>query len=173
VRAGAQSQTTTVTLKPGEKGFVTSVRVPSASVGVVDVRARLKTDGSVVPLSDSVQTEIGTTATQPLAFRRGPSTGNRLTPAADFRFSRTERIRLEIPIGADAKAGAARMLDRNGQALQVPVTVTERTDDGTGQRWLVADVALAALGAGDYAIEVSSSRGGTDTKVLTGIRVER
>jgi hypothetical protein len=173
VRSGSATQTTTVTLKPGEKTFVTTVTMPSITEKTVDVRARLKTDGAVTPATDAIQTEVGAAAVQPLAFRRGPSTANRYMPAADFRFNRTERVRLEIPVHADAKPGAGRLLDRNGLALQLPVTVAERTDTASGQRWVTADLALAALAAGDYVIEVSTSHGGTESKLLTGIRVGR
>ena len=58
------------------------------------------------------------------------------------------------------------LLDRAGKALQVPVQVTERTD-ADGIRWIVADVTLAPLAAGDYAIEVSA--GGASQ--VTGFRV--
>jgi VWFA-related protein len=173
VRSGSATQTTTVTLKPGEKTFLTTVTMPSITEKTVDVRARLKSDGAVTPATDAIQTEVGAAAVQPLAFRRGPSTGNRYMPAADFRFNRTERVRLEIPVNADAKPGAGRLLDRNGLALQLPVTVAERTDTASGQRWVTADLALAALAAGDYVIEVSTSQGGTESKLLTGIRVGR
>jgi VWFA-related protein len=173
VRAGNASQTTSVELGPGEKTFVTSVKLAPGTTGQVDVRARLRTEDSAVPVTDAVQAEVGPAATQPLAFRRGPSTGNRLRPVADFRFSRTERLRLEIPVGAQAKAGPGRMLDRNGQPLQVPVTVTERTDAASGQRWVTADITLAALAAGDYAVEVTAVDGSSELKVLTGIRVTR
>jgi VWFA-related protein len=173
VRAGSASQTTSVTLKPGEKAFVTSVTLAAGATGPVEVHARLKTDGSVAPSTDIVQADVGPAATQPLLFRRGPSTGNRPRPTADFRFSRTDRVRLEIPIGADGKPGPGRMLDRNGQPLQVPVTVGERTDAATGQRWVTADITLAALAAGDYAVEVTTLNAGTELRVLTGIRVTR
>ena len=173
IRSGTVSQTATVTLKPGEKTFITTVTLPSVTEKTVDIRARLKSDGTITPATDAVQTEIGPAATQPLAFRRGPSTANRLMPAADFRFTRNERVRLEIPVGADAKPGAGRLLDRNGLALQLPVTVGERTDDASGQRWVTADVILAPLAAGDYVVEVATLRGGTESKLLTGIRVVR
>jgi hypothetical protein len=55
----------------------------------------------------------------------------------------------------------------------VPVTIGERTDTATGQRWLTADVTLAALGAGEYVIEVSAPGAGVDQKTLTAIRVTR
>ena len=110
---------------------------------------------------------------QPLLFRRGVTTGNRVLPAADLRFSRTERVRLELPVAGDAKAGAGRILDRAAQPLQVPVTVGERLDDATGQRWITADVVLAPLAGGDYAIEVEVVGDGKSQRVISAIRVVR
>ena len=55
--------------------------------------------------------------------------------------------------------------------LPIPVTTGERTDAATGQRWLIADVTLAPLGAGDYAIELTVLRAGEPTKILKAIRV--
>ena len=71
------------------------------------------------------------------------------------------------------KPGQGRLLDRTGQALQVPVTIGERTDMATGQRWVTADVTLAPLGAGEYVIEVSALGAGAERKTLTAIRVTR
>ena len=50
------------------------------------------------------------------------------------------------------KPGTGRMLDRTGQPLAVPVTVGERVDGQ--QRWITADLALAPLAPGDYAVEI-------------------
>ena len=66
-------------------------------------------------------------------------------------------MRLEFPVGPgvrDGKPLSGRVIDRGGVATQVPVSVAERTEEVTGQRWITADVSLAALSPGDYAIEV-------------------
>ena len=42
-----------------------------------------------------------------------------------------------------------------------------------GQRWLIGDVTLAALGAGDYVIEIGAISAGGTQKTLTPIRVTR
>ena len=42
--------------------------------------------------------------------------------------------------------------------LPVPVTVGERTDEATGQRWITADVTLAPLAPSDYLVEVGDHR---------------
>jgi hypothetical protein len=84
----------------------------------------------------------------------GPTTGNKEVPTADLRFRRSESIRLEIPTTAEA-AGSARLLDRTGKPLAVPVTSAIR-DDPDGSRWVTAQLALAPLAPGDYVIEMSN-----------------
>lgn len=169
VQAGDRSTRTRVTLAPGERGFVTAVTLPAVNAADVSVRARLSGEGSIEPLSDTIRVSLAEGAARPLLFRRGPSTGNRVLPAADARFTRAERLRLELPVAAAVLPGAARMLDRAGHALRLPVRVGEKTD-AAGQRWITADVVLAPLAAGDYAIEQSPEGMG---KVITAIRVTR
>ena len=65
------------------------------------------------------------------------------------------------------------MLDRGGTATQIPVTVAERTDEGTGQRWITADVTLAALSPADYVVEVVIATKTGERRMLTPIRVGR
>jgi VWFA-related protein len=170
--AGGTSTTAKVTLKPGERTFLSSLALPPGATGQLDVRVRLAGEVGGLPLSDSIRLDAAAKG-EPLLFRRGATTGNRLLPAADFRFSRTERVRIEIPVG-DAKPGAGRVLDRAGQPLQVPVTTGERVDTASGQRWVTADVNLAALAPGDYAVEVAVAvQGAAEARTLVGIRVTR
>jgi VWFA-related protein len=166
---GSSSTTAQVKLKPGERSFQTMLQAPSSGAGELSVRVRLRpVEGTASALQDAVQLPPDTSAA-PLYFRRGATTGNKLLPAADLRFSRTERVRLEIPVAADAKSGAGRLLDRAGQPLEVPVTVSERTDETTGQHWVAADVNLGPLAPGDYGIEVGFGK----ERVVTAIRVTR
>lgn len=167
---GGTTASVTEPLKPGERTFVVAVPAEGGEAPI-DVRARFTADGAYTPMSDGARVEASGFP-QPLLFRRGPSTGNRLQPAADFRFSRTERLRLEVPLAADATPGPGRLLDRNAQPLQVPVQVTERTDEA-GRRWLTADAVLAPLAAGDYVVEMAYVAEGTEQKVLTAVRVGR
>lgn len=92
--------------------------------------------------------------------RRGQSTGNRDVPTADLRFRRSEQIRVEVPT-ASSDPVAARLLDRTGRPLAVPVTAALR-DDGDGSRWRTAQLALAPLAPGDYVIEIAAGSGGSD-----------
>ena len=104
-------------------------------------------------------------ATGALFVRRGPSTANRDAPTADLRFRRNEQIRVEIPI-ASAEPLTARLLDRTGKPLAVPVTAAVR-DDADGSRWATAQLALAPLAPSDYAIELSSG----DRRMISAFRV--
>lgn len=169
--AGAAVGQSTATLKQGERAFLVKIPVEGAATGALDVRARLTPTGGGAPIADAAKLDLDPALAQPLLFRRGLSTGNRLQPAAGFQFSRTDRLRLELPIGT-ATPGTGRLLDRTAQPLQIPVQVAERTD-ADGQRWLTADATLSALGAGDYVLEVTLTADGTERRVLTGIRVTR
>jgi VWFA-related protein len=172
--ADGASVNTRVVLKPGERTFLAKLDLPSPPKDILDVRARVVAEsGGTEPLSGSVRLDLDPYEPQPLMFRRGVTTGNRLLPAADVRFSRTERVKIEIPIGAvEGAPVSGRVLDRGGLPTQVPVTMSERTDD-TRQHWIVADVNLAALSPADYAIEVKLTREKKEVRLLTPIRVVR
>jgi VWFA-related protein len=172
VNAGSASTTTRVQLKPGERTFLTALKLAGMNGGDVDVRARLTPDGGT-PSVDSVRVEVGPATAQPLLFRRGVTTGNRVLPAADFRFSRTERLRIEIPVAAGTKPGTGRVLDKAGTALGLSVTVGEKRDETSGQLWITADATLAPLAPGDYAIEVAFTAGDVEQRVVTAIRLIR
>jgi hypothetical protein len=171
---GGKSITAKVTLKPGERTFLTPIPLSAAPTGEVSVRARVvSTSGEGLPITDTMRFDASTLVGQPVLYRRGLSTGNRMVPAADLRFNRTERARLELPVGSDVKPGSGRLLDRAGKPLQVPVAVSERTDEATKQRWVAADVVLAALSSGDYAIEVEIVEPTRSQRIVSAIRVVR
>lgn len=89
----------------------------------------------------------------------------REVPTADSRFRRTERIIIETP-AAFAKDISARLLDRTGKPLAVPVTAVIR--EGTdGTRWHRLELTLAPLAPADYVVESTS---GTD-RTLIAFRV--
>ena len=104
-------------------------------------------------------------------FHRGPSTGNQMQPATTRIFPRSDRVHVELEAAADAPPWTGALLDRTGTKTAVPVTVGERSDSGSGQRWLTADVTLAPLGAGDYLIELKSTAGAEQRRTLVAIRV--
>ena len=175
LKAGGSSTNAQVKLAAGERTFAIPVKL-SAPIesGTLDVRATLAGNGQEAdPFSDILRLDLASSIGQPMLFRRGMSTGNRMLPAASFQFSRTERARLEFPANADAKSATGRLLDKAGEPLAIPVTIGERTDAQTGQRWVTADIVLAPLSAGDYAVELTRGEAGAQQKVLTAIRVTK
>ena len=108
---------------------------------------------------------------EPALFHRGPSTGNRMQPATARIFPRSDRLHLELEAAPDSPTWTGALLDRSGTRTAVPVTVGDRTDAASGQRWLTADITLAPLGAADYLIELTSTAGSQQRRTLVAIRV--
>jgi VWFA-related protein len=131
------------------------------------VRTGARSTDAAVPARDTMRITIPPSprADGAIWIRRGPPTANRDTPTADLRFRRNEQVRVEIPTLA-ANAGAARLLDRTGKALAIPVAAGVR-DDADGSRWMTAQLTLAPLAAGDYVLELAN---GND-RMLAAFRV--
>jgi len=87
------------------------------------------------------------------ALRRGPSTGLQYVRADQARFRRTERLRIEVAMPAGAANAAGRVLTMQEQAT--PLVVTYSTAENNGQTIGIADVILAPLAVGEYALELS------------------
>ena len=164
--AGEQLGSTTIDVPAGEAGF--SARVPTngpLAAGDYAVRIRLRGgDGMVSDTARVIVPAQSSALGEAVMWRRGQSTGPKYVKTADPRFQRSDRMRLEF--ATNANGATARLLDRAGKTLQVPVQVTERTDTD-GIRWIVADVTLAPLAASDYAIEVNAGGGSQ----VTGFRI--
>jgi VWFA-related protein len=173
--AGTAAASAQVTLAPGERTFAVPVKFSNpVDSGTLDVRTMLRGAGpDGERLSDVLRLDLDTSIGQPMLFRRGLSTGNRLLPAASFQFSRTELVRLEFPAASDSTTATGRLLDRTGEPLAVPVTIGERTDQQTGQRWVTADITLAPLSPGDYAVELTRGDAAAQQKIVTAIRVTK
>jgi VWFA-related protein len=163
---GDQLASSPVDVPAGQGAF--SVRVPTAgplTPGDYAVRVRLRgRDASASDTARVTVPEKPSAVGEAVMWRRGGSTGPQFVRTADPRFQRSDRLRLEL--ATDTNGATARLLDRVGKALQVPVQVTERAD-ADGIRWIVADVTLAPLAPGDYAIEVTA---GGEIQV-TGFRI--
>jgi VWFA-related protein len=174
ISKSGKSSTAQVTLAPGERSFAVPVSLTAGMTGALDVRARMTgPDPAMDGLSGNTSVDVTSADAQPVIFRRGPTSGNRMVPAASFLFSRTERARFEFAIGAEVKPGAGQLLDRGGKPLAIPVTVSERTDEKTGQRWVAADITLAALAAGDYAVEITLAGATGTQRLVAALRVGR
>ena len=172
VTSGATTASGTSEIAAGRRTFLAAVPFKLDGEGQVDVRVRVSSPSGVVRIGDTVRTTLTEGLPDPMLFRRGPSTGNQLQPLAEPVFSRTERARFEVPLAAETTVTAARLLDRNGNPLDVPATLGERTD-AAGMRWKTIDATLAPLATGDYVLELTGTLRGGDTKLLTAFRVTR
>jgi hypothetical protein len=162
------SRTLDVRTDDGPFGF----EVPESGTlpgGEYAIRVRITSDaddGQTFSDTTRVVVNEGSAIGEALLWRRGPTTGLQHRRTADPRFQRNERLRLELPTGVPGPA-EARILDRNGNPLTVPVQVAEREDPSGAFRWIVVDATLAPFAAGDYAIEVALG----SEKQVTGFRI--
>jgi len=155
----AQVASQRLEIKPGENGF--TVQLPDAGgmqSGDYTVRVRLRSpmEGELA-LIDTARISVKSPPSlgDAVMWRRGLSTGPQHLHTADPRFLRNERLRLELPTSSTESA-TARVIDRNGQTISVPVEVSSRPDAGFS--WVVVDLALAPFGPADYAIEVTQGQ---------------
>jgi VWFA-related protein len=170
--AGATVSTTHARIEPGARSFrvaLTSSTPLAAGDYAVHIRAR-GAAATAIALNEVVRLalpqapdEIGA-----ICVRRGPATGNKEVATADLRFRRSEHIRVEVP--SISPAVSARLLDRTGKALAVPLTAAVR-EDADGSRWQTAELALAPLAVGDYVIELAGGAGGERKRTLVAFRI--
>jgi hypothetical protein len=165
---GATVASTHAHVDPGLRSFRVSF-TPSEPLVPGEYMVRLRARGG---LSSTASNETLPVALAPppqasgvLFVRRGPATGNRDMPTADLRFRRSEHIRLELP--EPQGSVMARLLDRTGKPLAIPVTTTTR-EEGDGSRWVTAQLALAPLAAGDYIVEFANG----SMRTLAAFRIQ-
>ena len=147
--------------------LVPVVATRSLEPGDYQIRVRSQTPSGVETVSMPITLPPATpspVASGAVFVRRGPLTGNKEVPTADMRFRRSDRLRVEVP--SAAAATGARLLDRTGKPMPVPVASNTR-NDADGSRWATAELALAPLAAGDYVIEVMAD----PTRTLVAFRV--
>jgi hypothetical protein len=167
---GKTLATARVEIPRGSRSFRVALSPsPALSSGdyVVRVGARSGDTATTVPVRDllHVPAPAPSTSSGVIFMRRGPTTGIKDVPTADLRFRRSERIRVEIPTLSTVAPGA-RLLDRTGKPLAVPVTGALR-DDPDGSRWQTGELALAPLAPGDYVIELSEG----NARMLSAFRI--
>ena len=159
------------------RAFVRFLSHADLGAGEFLVRAQMKGEpGSLADVTEQLRItvparEAGTDPPpgQPLTFRRGPYTGPAFQPTLDMRFRRAERIRVDVSVAGSDVSLSARLLDRKGQPLQIPMTAALREE--AGRRFAAAELALAPLAFGDYLIELSIHRGQRVDKVIVPFRI--
>ena len=118
--------------------FITELTLtPAASLAPGDYTLQIRAKGAEVISPGIEELRLSIPAAPAgggvLFMRRGPVTGNREVATADARFRRGERFILEAP-ASSARRVSARLLDRTGNALNIPVTTAIR-EDADGLRW--------------------------------------
>jgi hypothetical protein len=156
-------------VEPGARG--TLIKVPvGREAGPWNAMVRLSGEGQP-PQMDSVAISraAGTLLGGPIAYRAGAPAASPWRPLAAFHFRRTERLRIEWPVLTAIDSHEARLLDRKGQPLAVPIAVAMR--ETAGSTVVAADLNLAPLSIGEYLIELTAKGGGTAEQKLVAIRV--
>ena len=143
--------------------------------GRYQVRAEAKAANARVPLRLSTVVTVpdanALLGSAAVASRRGPGTGRLFEPSADPRYRRTERLVVETPLMASDAKLTARLLNRVGQPMAVPVTLAERLDESLQLRVAVAELALAPLAPGEYVVEVAAAKGTATSTITYGFRI--
>ncbi|HEX5214980.1 MAG TPA: VWA domain-containing protein [Vicinamibacterales bacterium] len=168
--SGATRLTASGTIEPGARGAV--IRVPGAGTdGPWQIAVRVTGSGDPLDERFEIRAPASKLLGGALLYRGTPSPRSPLRAVADFQFRRTERAHLEWPILEPLDNRTARLLDRKGLPLPIPVNLTERP----GERFatLLADIQLAPLTDGEYVVEIIASRGGVNEHALVPIRVVR
>jgi len=106
-----------------------------------------------------------------VAFRATPSPRLPLTPVADLSFRRTERVHVEWARLAEVDRREVRLLGRDGKPIAVPVSLTEQ--ESAGRPVFAADLDLAPLTDGEYALELTAGSGDRIERRSVAIRVTR
>ena len=173
----ASLENTKQTLTRETRGFVLRVPVPAGqSAGDYSLRVTTKPVGVSLGSTETLHVvlpvwpKLGAIAVgQPQLFRRGPYTGNAFVAAADLRFRRQERLKVEVGVLGPMTSGEVRLLDRAGNLLGVPVVSATR--DENGAKVVSGEVVLAPLGVGDYVLETTITQGATTQKVLVAFKI--
>ena len=164
-------------LATGEGAFAAgerSVRLHIVGAGVPKaLRARAQVShANGVTLADSVPIEVAAAEPigTPVFYRAGSLPRLPFLPAGLLTFGRTERVRIEWPLGGALTGPSVRLLNSASAALPVDAVVS--AVDGP-PAILRADLRILSLAPGQYVIEASGTVDGKPARHLIAIRVTR
>jgi hypothetical protein len=147
------------------------VSVPASGAGPWQVAVTVSGRGGTLRERLEIASTTAGTPGVPLLFRATPSPRSPLVPVAEPVFRRTERVHLEWRLDRAPAHHGARLLNVQGEPLNVPVALAVRNDvDGVT---IAGDVNLAPLAAGDYLVELTLDAAPEPRRFLTAIRVGR
>jgi VWFA-related protein len=151
-----------------------AIQAPDPAGYVLRLHAR-PTGGAGLPITDTVRAPpaagawpVGTAQ----LFRQRPGAGRPFEPTADPRFSRSERLRVEVPAAGEIGAVDGQLLDRTGKPLKLPVDCSIRPAAGQDAARAACDITIAPLAAGDYGIRLTVTAGGVPHEAIAAFRVQ-
>jgi len=164
------------TLPAGARVAAFDFAMPAPSPAGLVLRLRARPAGAAgLPITETVRVPA-TAAAWPIGtarlFRQRPGAGSPLVPTADPRYSRTERLRVEVPAAGAIETASGELLDRTGKPIRVPVACSVRPGTPQDAAWAICDITLAPLAAGDYGIRVAVTMAGRSHEVFTAFRVQ-
>jgi VWFA-related protein len=156
-------------IEPSMRGAVIRVPLPAGAPGPWSVTATIGAGADRLQEKFEIKEATGKLLGDPMPYRATPAASSPLRAVADFSYRRTERLRIDWPLLAAVDRKEARLVARNGQALPLPVTLSERSENG--QTVIAADIQLAPLAPADYAIELVVGQGATSERRYLAFRV--
>jgi hypothetical protein len=169
--SGATVASSRLSILPASLSVQWAVGPRALPPGDYELRVRAKAASHGSTATDSLRITVPATSDGAgfLIFKRGPGTGNREIATADLRFRRSDTLRVAVP-ASDSSESSARLLDRTGNVLQVPVPTSAR-DEADGSKSHSATLALAPLASGDYLIELNAGQSTGPVRTLIAFRV--
>jgi hypothetical protein len=150
------------------------VIAPETGLGAGDyqLRARVTPGQGGLPLTDAVRFSVPadpSPAGTPMFARRNVTTGRAYIRTPDLRFRRTDWLRVSVPLAEAPASLTAELVDQRGQVMAVPVTA--RADRSEAGDLAIAELSLAPLAAGEYAVRIAVDLGGVKHERLAAFRV--
>ncbi len=168
---GTVVETAEAEIATATRGVLLRVPIPAGASGPWRANVVAGTGSSRRQDSVEIGTDAHTLAGPGVLYRATPSPRSPLIPVADQLFRRTERVHVEWARLTEVDRREVRLLGRDGNALPIPVALTER--EAGGRAAFAADLNLAPLTEGEYAIELTVGSGGVTERRIVAIRVTR
>jgi hypothetical protein len=145
------------------------VPLPPGTPGPWQITATIGSGADRLQERFEIKEAAGRLLGDPMPYRATPALTSPLRAVADFQYRRTERIHIEWPLLGAVDRKEARLVGRTGQPLPLPVTLSEKTENG--QTIISADLSLVPLAPADYAIELVVGQGANSERRYVAFRV--
>jgi hypothetical protein len=169
--SGTSTAPVTVPVPAGARSVMIPVDLRAGDAGPWRVRLELTSGVARLEQTIDVRAVADPRLGDAVLFRAGSAASSPLRPTADPVFRRTERLRIEWAAASAPGPRAARLLNRQGEALAIGARVSETMRDGRPA--IAVDLNLAPLADGDYLVELSAGDGESALRRLVAFRMVR